>query len=90
MMWARQHLVWWPLHPIGFAISGTWLVRWISFSVFLAWLIKVVVLRYGGPGFYRRSQPFFLGLIAGQMSCNGIWLVTDYCTGKIGNAIFYL
>ncbi len=41
-------------------------------------------------GVERRSQPFFLGLIAGQMSCNGIWLVIDYCTGKIGNAIFYL
>ena len=46
MMWARQYLTWWPLHPIGFAISGTWLVRWIAFSVFLAWLIKVLVLRY--------------------------------------------
>ncbi len=90
MMWACQHLTWWPLHPIGFPICGTWLMRMIAFSVFLAWFIKVVILRYGGPGLYRRSQPFFLGMIAGQMLCNGMWLVIDYFTGKIGNSIFYL
>ncbi len=45
-------------------------------------------LRYGGSTLYRRSQTFFLGLIAGQMFCNGAWQVADYFTGKTGNSIF--
>ena len=27
---------------------------------------------------YQRFQGFFLGLIAGQVLCNGMWLVIDY------------
>ena len=55
----------------------------VWFSVFLAWALKKVVLRFGGVSLYRRSQVFFLGMICGQMSCNGIWLVIDYFTGKV-------
>ena len=52
-------------------------------------LIKSV-LRFGGAALYKRSQAFFLGLIAGQVLCNGIWLVIDYFTGKVGNSIFWV
>lgn len=63
---------WWPLHPAGLAIAqiNTVVIDW--FSIFLAWLLKVTILRYGGAGAYRGSLPFFLGLIAG--SCAGISL----------------
>jgi hypothetical protein len=88
LMWARQRLAWWPLHPIGFPISATDLLNTVVFSVFTAWAIKSLVLRYGGPSFYRRSLNFFLGLIAGQMFCNGAWQVIDYFTGKMGNRLF--
>jgi len=90
MMWARQRLPWWPIHPIGFPIAANSLMNTIWFSVFLAWLAKRMVLRYGGASFYGRSQAFFLGLIAGQVMCNGIWLVIDYFTGKVGNSIFWI
>ena len=36
------------------------------FSVFLAWLCKTLVLRYGGPALYLKTRPFFMGLILGQ------------------------
>ena len=65
-------------------MNGVW------FNVFLAWLIKKLVLRYGGASVYQGSQPFFLGLISGQALCNGIWLVIDYFTGKVGNDIFWI
>ncbi len=90
MMWARQRLPWWPLHPIGFPIGANRLMNDVWFSVFLAWFFKKLILRYGGAGLYQRSQPFFLGLISGQVFCNGVWLVIDYFTGKIGNSIFWL
>ena len=90
MMWARQKLPWWPIHPIGFPIGANNMMNIVWFSVFLAWVLKKVVLRFGGVAVYRRSQVFFLGMICGQMSCNGIWLVIDYFTGKVGNTVFYL
>lgn len=90
MMWARQRLPWWPVHPIGFPIGANALLNPVWFSVFLAWFIKKLIMRFGGVALYRRSQMFFLGLICGQVSCNGLWLVIDYFTGKVGNDIFWI
>ena len=90
MMWARQRLPWWPLHPIGFPIGANSMMNHVWFSVFLAWAIKKIILRYGGQTLYRNSQGFFLGLIAGQVLCNGLWLIIDYFTGKVGNSIFWV
>ena len=66
------------------------MMTFIWFNVFLAWFIKRIVLRHGGASIYRQSQRFFLGLIVGQSLCNGIWLVIDYFTGKVGNRIFWV
>ena len=90
LMVARQHLTWWPLHPLGFAISTNAMTNYIWFSVFLAWLIKGLVLKYGGPALFQQTRPFFLGLIAGQFSCAGIWLLIDYFTGMTDNNIYWV
>ncbi len=63
----RQAFMWWPLHPIGFAISCTYLIRRSVFSIFIAWACKAVILRLGGVGLYRKSKPFFLGLMTGYV-----------------------
>ena len=60
-----MRLAWWPLHPIGFAISSTYLTRFGALSIFIAWLAKTIILRMGGVGAYRTSKPFFLGLLTG-------------------------
>ena len=85
---AYHRLPWWPLHPIGFPIASVDLLNQTVLNVFIAWLIKVVVLKYGGSGFYLRSRDFFLGMIAGQMLVNGVWLVIDYFTGMMQNFLF--
>ena len=87
LMVARHHFVWWPLHPIGFVISGTWIMNSVWFSIFLAWGIKSIVLRYMGPKGYRSTRWFFMGLILGQFVVGGIWLVIDGFTGMTGNQI---
>ena len=56
---------WWPLHPVGLAVAPLWMTRLCAFSVFVAWLSKSVLLRYGGIWAYRRARPFFVGLAAG-------------------------
>ncbi len=65
LIYLRHRLVWWPLHPVGLAISGSYLARRTSFTVFVAWLIKLVMLKVGGPSVYRKSRPFFIGLLVG-------------------------
>ena len=90
MMILRQRLPWWPIHPIGFPIGANSMMNFVWFNVFVAWFLKRLILRYGGAANYKRSQSFFLGLIAGQVLCNGLWLVIDYITGKINNPVFWV
>jgi hypothetical protein len=59
----------------------------IWFSIFLAWAVKSIVLRYIGPKGYRTTRWFFMGLILGQFVVGGIWLVIDGFTGMTGNQI---
>lgn len=90
LTWARQYLLWWPLHPIGFPIGANFMMNKAWLSVAIAWALKKLILRYGGAARYQSSQYFFLGLIMGEALCNGLWIVIDYFTGKMGNAIFIL
>ncbi len=90
LMAARHRLLWWPLHPIGYPISMVWLMDQLWFSIFLAWLFKLVIIKYGGPAFYTRARPFFLGLIAGQFVTAAMWLVIASFTGMTDNVVFWI
>ena len=90
LMFMRNRFLWWPLHPIGFAVGSVWLMSSLWFSIFLAWLLKRMILRYGGPKIYKNSIPFFLGLILGQYTCAGVWFVIDYFTKMTGNQVFWI
>lgn len=83
----QRNLLWWPLHPIGFIVAADWVMDNIWFSIFLAWLIKSCVLKYSGPRGYRKTVPFFIGLILGQFAAAGFWLVVDGITGVKGTWI---
>ena len=87
LMLARQRFLWWPFHPLGFPISAVF--GTMFFSVFLAWLIKTVVMKYGGPSLYLKTRPIFLGLILGQFVTVGFWYVIDYCTGATWNLVMH-
>ena len=83
----HHRFLWWPFHPLGFPVSllfGT-----VFFSVLLAWLIKTVVIKYGGPQLYLKTRPFFLGLILGQFVTAGFWLAVSHFT-KIPGGYNYL
>ena len=66
------------------------MTNYISFSVFLAWLIKTLILKYGGLALFQRAKPIFLGLILGQFTVAGLWLVIDYLTGMTDNNIYWV
>ena len=77
----RARFVWWPLHPVGLVASCTLpIMARAWFSIFLAWLFKILILKYGGIGVYRKSIPFFLGLILGVFTTAGLWLVISAFT----------
>jgi len=84
----RARYIWWPLHPIGYAMGPSWPMIQMWFSIFLGWLAKSWILRYqGGRGFHR-SRPFFLGMVLGEFTAAGLWLIIDVLAGKPGHRIF--
>jgi hypothetical protein len=56
-------------------MSNTWL------PFFIAWLVKILALRYGGARLYRTLLPFFLGLIAGDLLGGGLTTALGAYTG---------
>jgi len=81
----RYRFPWWPIHPAGLAVGLTHPTFHVWFSIFIAWLIKVIVLRTGGVSLYRRTRPFFLGMILGAFTAAGLWLVIDWLAGMQGS-----
>jgi len=90
LMAMRTRFLWFPFHPIGFAVGPIWIMDQLWLTVFLAWATKWGLLRLGGVRLYRKGRSFFLGLILGQFTCNGFWLVVDFLTGTQGNVIFWI
>jgi len=72
MMSLRRLFAWFPLHPVGYAVSGSWTMSWLWFSLFIAWLVKWLVLHHGGLRTYRRVLPLFFGLILGDYVVGGL------------------
>jgi hypothetical protein len=73
----QYRFYWWPLHPVGLVLAPLWMVRHIVLSIFVAWALKAVILRYGGIGLYRGARPFFIGLIAGFFLGVGVSFAVD-------------
>jgi hypothetical protein len=69
----RQRYWWWPLYPIGFALSGSWSMIVFWFPILVAWVLKSVITRYGGMHTYSNLRPLFLGLILGEFSQAVVW-----------------
>jgi hypothetical protein len=87
LIFMRYRFLWWPVHYLGFPISDSWMMGQAWSSVFLGWLIKAAILRWGGLRTYRSMRPLFLGFILGAIACAGIWLIIDAITGMKGNAV---
>jgi hypothetical protein len=68
----RQQWVGFPLHPLGYAMTCSYgdLIWW---PFLLVWLLKGLVLRYGGMRLYRQTVPAFLGFALGHYAVAGIF-----------------
>lgn len=74
-----------PLHPIGYLLTVSFALEWGMWNViFVTWLIKALVVRYGGLRLYRKTVPFFLGLVLGDCVAHFIWGVGLTLAGVTG------
>jgi hypothetical protein len=64
-----------PLHPAGYVLNTSFANDFFWCDMFVAWLVKSLILRYGGMGMYRRFLPFFLGLILGDFVTGAFWSI---------------
>lgn len=69
----RAYLPWWPLHPLGYALCGSWTMILLWFPALITWLFKGLLLRYGGMRAFARLRPVFLGMILGEFSMAILW-----------------
>ena len=69
----RVNFVWWPFHPAGYALALSYAMEYFWLPIFIAWLLKFLIIRYGGISLHRRAIPFFLGLILGDYTMGALW-----------------
>jgi hypothetical protein len=73
LMVMRIRFLWWPLHPAGYAVSSTYGMRDYWSMFLLVWLIKRILLKYGGLKLHRQATPIFFGMILGEFAVGGFW-----------------
>ncbi|MFP4056304.1 MAG: DUF6785 family protein [Candidatus Brocadiia bacterium] len=88
LIFLRHRYASWPLHYVGFVVGDSWVMGRAWWSVFLGWLAKLIIMRFGGAMAYRRYMPIFLGMIFGQLICGGFWMVVDAIAGNVGDFVY--
>ena len=73
----RVRFLGWPFHPVGYVVSGSFGLFRLWLPIFVTWLIKSLLLRYGGLKAYRKGLPFFIGLILGEFLAGFLRTIID-------------
>ncbi len=80
----RLRFTGWPLHPIGYLMIGTFPGAHLWFSIMIGWLLKTMMVRFGGTALYLAGRPFFMGLIVGESVAAGFWLLVGILLNALG------
>ena len=83
----RARFAWFPFHPLGYLMATSYPVHAFWFSIFLGWLAKTLIGRYGGSDSARRVLPFFLGLALGDVMMMLFWIGVDGYFGRTGHQL---
>lgn len=85
----RMKVLWWPLHPIGYAVGFTKrTVPWIWFSFLFGWLLKAITLKVGGHKWHQKLPALCLGLILGDFFMGGVFGVVGALVPQAGYQAF--
>lgn len=77
-----------PLHPAGYPLAISFAMDYFWFAFLISWVVKTAILRYGGHTAYRKSVPFFLGLILGDYVAGSVWAIIGPVTQRETYKIF--
>jgi len=69
---------------VGMAIGAGETTGYAAFSIFLTWIIKLLIIRLGGAQAYRRWRYFFVGIMVGYVVGLGASFIVD-CIWFPGN-----
>lgn len=78
----RTRFLWWQFHPAGYAISNSWGMAIAWFPLFIAWIAKSLVMRFGGLRLHRQVVPFFMGLMLGEFVIGSSLSIIGTIAGK--------
>ena len=73
MVLMRTRFLWWPFHPLGYVMSTNLEMSDLWAVILISFVLKWLILRYGGFKAYRKVLPFFLGLILGDYAMGSLW-----------------
>jgi hypothetical protein len=65
------------IHPIGFAVGASLIMRSSASSIFIVWMVKSIILRIGSLSLYRKYAPLFLGMMVGHTFGIGLGVLVD-------------
>jgi hypothetical protein len=73
LAWMRTIFPAFPLHPVGYVACNTHTMTAFFVPFFFSWMVKGLLLRYGGTAAFRKGTPFFVGLIVGDIVIQAFW-----------------
>ncbi len=81
LMAMKSTFIWWPFHPAGYALANSYALEYWWMTLLIGWIVKLIIVRYGGIKGYRRALPFFLGLILGDYIAASMWSIVGWVLG---------
>ena len=83
LLFMHRFFIWWPFHPMGYLLGGPWPSSGLLwFSMFISWLSKWIILKFGGLALHRRASVFFIGLVLGDFVMVSFWGLLGTILGK--------
>jgi len=80
LLFMRHQFIWWKLHPIGYVMGAVYSSYFLWSCIFIGWLLKYIILKFGGIKQYRILRPLFMGLILGEYCIIGLWMILGMFT----------
>lgn len=77
LQWFCLNMPKWPLHPIGLLIVFLPFTSQIWTSIFLGWLLRVIMVGFGGARLYAGARPVFVGFIVAELFASVFWSVVS-------------
>jgi len=82
LMVMRNRFIFWPFHILGYSMTGTWAIYHFWSVAFISFIFKLSIIRFGGLKGYKKASPFFIGLISGEISVGGGWLILGFLSNQ--------